>query len=300
MSTRWESSQRPLFVKSVWMNGYRHAVLSKEDPIGRPKTVTTRLHYKNTTSARSQSKTSSSESLVIPAVQLLIADINRLKQDGLKTPCKKLIKSITLNVISREQNENTNAPITVKNIVMQTKHSNNYNNNLQEPSHKIAKIERLGSLTERVLLWLDLAGRFTNDPQRNQDKYKQKNVRKEINRISTAHPVSSSSTTHNTEVVYVRNCSKNATPFVEGNTKVLQPAEDASIITSELEVVSNCTSAYKKSDSDLVVSVPSQDLSKRQVHIFMPVLEKKNNENISVLSYNSTGSISLNSVMNQT
>jgi hypothetical protein len=30
---RWEASQRPLFVKTVWQNGVRHAILSKDDPL---------------------------------------------------------------------------------------------------------------------------------------------------------------------------------------------------------------------------------------------------------------------------
>jgi hypothetical protein len=30
---RWETSQRPLFVKTVWRNGLRHAILSKDDPL---------------------------------------------------------------------------------------------------------------------------------------------------------------------------------------------------------------------------------------------------------------------------
>jgi hypothetical protein len=32
---RWQSSQRPLFVRTVWVNGLRHAVLSADDPLFR-------------------------------------------------------------------------------------------------------------------------------------------------------------------------------------------------------------------------------------------------------------------------
>lgn len=32
---RWQSSERPLFVRTVWVNGLRHAVLSAEDPLFR-------------------------------------------------------------------------------------------------------------------------------------------------------------------------------------------------------------------------------------------------------------------------
>ena len=33
MPARWQSSQRPLFVRTVWVNGIRHAILSADDPL---------------------------------------------------------------------------------------------------------------------------------------------------------------------------------------------------------------------------------------------------------------------------
>jgi hypothetical protein len=33
MPARWQSSQKPLFVRTVWVNGLRHAVLSADDPL---------------------------------------------------------------------------------------------------------------------------------------------------------------------------------------------------------------------------------------------------------------------------
>uniref|UniRef100_T1HDL9 Uncharacterized protein n=1 Tax=Rhodnius prolixus TaxID=13249 RepID=T1HDL9_RHOPR len=37
--TRWEASQRPLFVKTVWIAGARHAILSQDDPARRCPTI---------------------------------------------------------------------------------------------------------------------------------------------------------------------------------------------------------------------------------------------------------------------
>jgi hypothetical protein len=33
MPARWQSSQKPLFVRTVWVNGLRHAILSADDPL---------------------------------------------------------------------------------------------------------------------------------------------------------------------------------------------------------------------------------------------------------------------------
>lgn len=40
MPARWQSSQRPLFVRTVWVNGLRHAILSAEDPLFRCRSPT--------------------------------------------------------------------------------------------------------------------------------------------------------------------------------------------------------------------------------------------------------------------
>lgn len=40
MPARWQSSQRPLFVRTVWVNGLRHAILSSDDPLFRCRSPT--------------------------------------------------------------------------------------------------------------------------------------------------------------------------------------------------------------------------------------------------------------------
>lgn len=56
---RWQSSQRPLFVRTVWVNGIRHAILSADDPLLQyvPLTSSSRP---STTSSRSSTKSSPS------------------------------------------------------------------------------------------------------------------------------------------------------------------------------------------------------------------------------------------------
>lgn len=42
MTHRWDSSARPLFVKTVYVNGSRHAILSQEDPLLQPGNLSLR------------------------------------------------------------------------------------------------------------------------------------------------------------------------------------------------------------------------------------------------------------------
>lgn len=53
MPTHWESSKRPLFVRTVFVNGNRHAILSQEDPLCQSNAVP---------SSRKQSRPSSCQS----------------------------------------------------------------------------------------------------------------------------------------------------------------------------------------------------------------------------------------------
>lgn len=324
-SSRWESSQRPLFVKSVWMNGYRHAILSKEDPAVKSKSpgASTRSRSaKQTNSARSKTKSkSASEALMIPAVQLLLANVHRLKKQQSRErkfnhPREKLVKSFTLNVISTERlagkfkKENSESPKT-----KQAKPSYQCYNS-ENPEHKLhnERLEHCGaSLTERVLLWLDLAGRFTNEMYRNKEeenKSRTRTVRRENRRHATAHPnmleqKNTACMHQNNDHTFVRRCTKNSNvkheeeeeEKMENETTGVESFEDFSIlkggqrklqlrnaieshreenmVTSQLEVVS--VEPSKKSDHSSVKKY-SKAYCKRQVHIFMPLVAKRMTE----------------------
>lgn len=159
MACYWESSQRPLFVKSVWQNGYRHAILSKEDPAAKSKSPRLRPRSQNSQERR-PSLSKNNENLNIPAVQLLLANARRKKRDSTKaSPSnrEKLQKSLTFDVILRED-----IKITSKNNIL-TKKPNPFSSFTCEKT--ILATDKLQqnskSLTERVLLWLDLAGKQT-------------------------------------------------------------------------------------------------------------------------------------------
>jgi hypothetical protein len=54
MPARWQSSQRPLFVRTVWVNGLRHAILSADDPL---------YQFRSTTGSKSAGRPSSCSSV---------------------------------------------------------------------------------------------------------------------------------------------------------------------------------------------------------------------------------------------
>lgn len=114
----WETSQRPLLVKTVWVGGYRHAILSETESydIG--------LSQKN-----KKNKVNSSESIneayTVPFLAACVQKLSPKKQNATKI---SLPKTTTLQRCG-------NAPITPK-----------------------TESTSGNPLSERVLQWLDLAG----------------------------------------------------------------------------------------------------------------------------------------------
>lgn len=261
MSCRWESSQRPLFVKSVWLDGYRHAILTKEDPAAKTNNRSPRLSAKCEKIERPKSK--NNEMLSIPAVQLLLANVRKIKQEQKTTPInkEKLQKSLTFDVIMRED-----VKISSKNVLEIDK-------NIYSSFTCEKVLERFdqnsNSLTERVMLWLDLAGKHINENK----------VRKEsLKRICTAQV---------NETKYEK-CTK------------LQSTID---VKCEIVEENTCTEVcvkdflHEKDDYRVANIENVQNLNKkekvklksvkRQVHIFIPNIAKKINENSSLISDNS-------------
>lgn len=161
MPCHWESSQRPLFVKSVWKNGYRHAILTNEDPAAKISARSPRLSANSLKQERPLSN-KNEENLKIPAVQVLLANAKRWKRENNKTapPIReKLHKSFSFDVIMRDD-----IKITSKNNMLNNDKSMYATFTCEKANLTVDKLQQSGnSLTERVLLWLDLAGRYNNE-----------------------------------------------------------------------------------------------------------------------------------------
>lgn len=157
MRCHWESSQRPLFVKSVWKDGYRHAILTKEDPAAKMHPKSPRLATDSLRPDRTKSK-NPEDNLKIPSVQVLLANAKRLKRENSKTapPIRdKLQKSLSFDLILRDD-----IKITTKNVL--TDKGMHATFNCQKATFANDNSDQNNSLTERVLLWLDLAGKYSS------------------------------------------------------------------------------------------------------------------------------------------
>lgn len=294
MSCRWESSKRPLFVKQVWQDGYRHAILSEEDPalkknIKSPRSTSTRKLE------RPKSKREGEEILAIPTVQLLLANVRRLKRrennKNAQQTRDKLQKSFTFDVILRNE-----AKITPKSFVFDLEAEDAMYSAFSIQKTPITSInaEQSNSLTERVLLWLDLAGKYNNNKYPEEIK-----VKKRTNRpcqISTPHVEDTLKIAEPPEPIIYQNYDDNICKFEEEYETKNNDISESSILRVQpiaVEVEPNNVSVsvpeieqeedeYRTAKVEqLVIKNTSDEInnkltcfSKRQVHIFIPNIKK--------------------------
>lgn len=292
MSCRWESSKRPLFVKSVWLNGYRHAILSNEDPILKKNIQSPRPPSVLNSDKRERPKSKTNgEQLTIPTVQLLLENVQRLKQESdkiNKRPTKeRLQKSLTFDVIMKNE-MNKSAKVCEINLDNEKTLYSSFS--CEKAGFHSDRFEQSSnSLTERVLLWLDLAGKYNKNQQEN--TFRSRNVRRDINkRISTAHVKDNFDIMHNN---YDKTIVKNTEDLfnVQFYENVNETLNDYKMYkeSSDNEIESHLTLTELMDEEDdyrevniepvknktQVNKSSTPNVSKRQMHIFIPNIINK-------------------------
>lgn len=108
METHWESSKRPLFVKTVWMNGHRHVLLKRnETNLDYTQNKSNRKNVGRTTtfpdSSRSINSTEHSKQLQIKTVSIFLSGIRKFKEVGIphehNNSRKTIFKTYTIDVM---------------------------------------------------------------------------------------------------------------------------------------------------------------------------------------------------------
>lgn len=270
MPCHWESSERPLFVKSVWQNGYRHAILTKEDPAAKSKSPRLRLNSQNFQEGRPNS-TQSEENLNIPTVQMLLANAKRIKNSKIAPPkrdnYKKLQKSLTFDVILRED------------IKITSKNKLNMEKNVYSPvtcEKTIFATDKLeqnrNSLTERVLLWLDLAGK--QNKTKNYTEYTKKLPDKQHSLQEFPKMMSIEDTYDIKDIEVLTEFERFDSDFSILNNRNYEPAKIELGFEKEDYTIANVEGKHVLVRKDCIEN-KFQKNTKRKVHIFIPNIANK-------------------------
>ncbi|XP_059052101.1 uncharacterized protein LOC131846736 [Achroia grisella] len=340
MPALWQSSQGPMYVKTVWVDGFRHAILSHDDPFliklnakkRRPHSSASTTNSKFTPRHRN-SRLSSHEDSLEGCLRKLDFVIRSDKSNiAIRPRNKKVydldIEHLNLTDVEPESEDEFILKATPQPLNEFDSCRSNYSFNLNMRNLRLNRTARTEvkentELSDRVFQWLDLAGKvnllgsedaeriaqprhsWPEIQKRNYSLMKSKtaiDVRgKEA--IKVALPKSCDSeksqngiidrhdfyvpTSANTIENYarqsrnVKSTSRNESNMkIKDNSNKTKARELRNNMIETRQKIATERSAIEKQYADLVSKKLIPDVNKntkRQVHIFIPEIQKKNN-----------------------
>lgn len=296
-NNRWESSSRPLFVKTIWDGNNHHVILNKGDPLGEivnfPKTSRSRKSSGSDRSTASAPVRMNDDNLQVSKLQFVVTGGKELKKtpSQLKQIRPNKDKTVTISVIPKThvKFKSLTEELVLKHKKLPTRKSNSLDiaersppipttdNGVLTPYFTYTKTtekNNSNSLSERVLNWMNLTNTEIIDYNENYFKHEIKK------RAVTAHTCSNLQAKPE---IYVadRRYKLNSAPKSD-ISKISE--EDSNEVTSIEEIVENpkfnlcrenVTIPKMISQHENASSKSRYDFSKRQLHIFMPNIPKR-------------------------
>ncbi|XP_057654167.1 uncharacterized protein LOC130892665 [Diorhabda carinulata] len=284
MVTHWESSKKPLYVKTIWKEGQHHVILNCKEHSRQYKNPSmTRCTYNKRTV---KSAPSTNANLNVSTFKLLENEepkSSRRCRTGRNVRIKSSVKTVTaeLSLNLAVETSMKSVPLVVKsqNVDVE-KHIEDF---LEQPL--------VDSLTDRVLMWLDLAiqnGHYPKTINLNPplEVFATQPVAKKRH-IFAKHRFSSLRTGHYEITKY--------TFKVEGVTQTLQTSDnsrsDFAILEEDIDKIDGreeeedglISSRLEENVAPENIVIPEESSKKigvkRQLHIFLPSLQKNSGFN---------------------
>ncbi|RZB40729.1 hypothetical protein BDFB_008743 [Asbolus verrucosus] len=263
--TRWESSSRPLFVRTVWRDGHRHVVL-REDDVASPARTSRRSVSSTSRRSAKPPPTPDNSGFKVPSVKLLLAGWRGPKTRRCKTEARsrEYVKTaITIDIIPSDsvRYSDINKQVSFDNVKKLSAKSSSFEVTETPPpfSYDNYCVEQFASLSERVMIWLDLA-------IQNHKQFKNIDVKK---RPPT--------------------CKKNSfdgkyNPREKNLEERQKSVKDVSVLERAPPLVTSHMECEEVEAVNLEQKPKLRGTAKRQLHIFLPNLPKKSSESSSLLS----------------
>lgn len=178
MRSHWETSEKPIYVRTVWINGVRHAILSKNDPLLHGGNVPKRPYSCGNidpAASRNKKRLSSNynRSISISTSSSNVSTEIDTGIDSLESPSDIEYEcrfEPDLHSDEGESEDKTTArrkKIKYKKIKLPNVNAKSANHRFSETqtenyNNNLVKNNFINPITERVLNWLDLASKETN------------------------------------------------------------------------------------------------------------------------------------------
>lgn len=326
MPALWQSSQRPMYIRTVWVDGFRHAILTHDDPQFLKLCAKRRRPHSSASCVKSTIKRNVSALSHHDDLGDCLRKLNLvITSDKFSqvSDCTPRIKKLNLSDVN-----NFDSEFIIKASPLPLCDLNNFRLNLETDNMRAVKSNRTArneakentELSDRVLQWLDLAGKVNlltvdnaermSQPRHSWPEIQRRNLTKSktvtelrakevrvdpktsgfIDRQECYMPTSA-----NTIENYARQ-SRNVKSTLRHDTKLKENKKvkdmRASVMETRQKMVSE-RNAVEKQYAEMVSKklIPDVGKSKKQVHIFMPEsLNKK---------FNSTSNSMTESVLSQ-
>lgn len=316
MSLHWESSKRPLFIKTIWKDGQRHVLLSKEDPTIKIRRHITPRSPKKTPRTCKTSAVTTVSNIRVSSFKLL-EDIKNVDRNEKLTRCKsspnhsnfRTVVDKTYSVASFPKNCQPSSPTKKVNLSIKSNSIDLTRYPYREYIEETKCIEcsplslnnpESSILSQRVLVWLDLAFQSSDIDENikpladrlNCVPYAQKKPTIIKNRKSAPVYIKEKSTSTNElnemfhvgpapELIKMGDQRVSTNSSSSDNPEKRSDTEEPPIISSTVENGIEMPEISNEVNSDKIVTL------KRQIHIFMPGLENKRDDcESSILSSN--------------
>lgn len=292
MPALWQSSQRPMYIRTVWVDGFRHAILTHDDPCyhrlsAKRRPYSSASTQKQTSKTRNSRLSQAKDDLedCLRKLQLVVANDRKVEESP--------IENLYLSDVDDSEDELKVNPEPLAEI-----DTSRLENMKAIKSNRTARtdVKENTELCDRVLQWLDLAGKVDLLKEDNEERISQpRHSWPEIQRrnllksktsadlkareskpaeTKTSGPIDRHEiyVTTNTIENYARqsrNAKTRQDPKAKENRRV--KGTKANIAETRLKVASE-RNAVEKQFAELVSKklIPDIGKVKKQVHIFMP------------------------------
>ncbi|KAI5635775.1 hypothetical protein NE865_11473 [Phthorimaea operculella] len=320
MPALWQSSQRPMYVRTVWVGGFRHAILTHDDPFF-TRNNSRRPHSSATCSSKTRKRNPRRDSDDLEDCLRkfnFVVNSKEVRQRPKTGRSRADVESLDLSDVDQSEDDflikASQQPI-YEPETSRSKFDSVYLSMRTLKSNRTARndVKENTELSERVLQWLDLAGKVDllapdnvermSQPRHSWPGFQRRNqlvksktsidMRKDakiipkmdsaksqiryepIDRQDFYEPVSA-----NTIENYARQSRNHSTPRQEPTMKYTNKTKAKDLRTNIMEARQKIAlerTEMEKKYAKLVNKKLMPDLkgNKKQVHIFMPELPKK-------------------------
>lgn len=311
MRPHWESSKRPLFIKTVWKDGQRHILLNNENNLKNKVQHSSPRSQNKSLRTFMSSKDSTNSNFKISTFKLLDSIKNfdrceKLSRCKTSLPQRKLTavkKTVNSSIIKRQQSVTLDKKcnLSIKSYNINLNNAKYFYQSYVDENKCcpfICSNFEFNSLSQRVLVWLDLAlqnNEWEKNPKSIANRLNSINYdEKKIPNLKSApvHPkAKNASFTDLSDTFHIGSApeiargtklsfSKQKTSFSNSDSfENNDTAKDLPFISSSLENITEIIAIPDEAICDKYLRM------KRQIHIFMPALkDKKDDSESSILN----------------